>query len=312
MITGKRLVGGLVVAVIAAAASIVGVKLNNDYDRDEVFRDGIRRLREQYPFESLDARLPPPPKIKSVSTSSPAAAENLQRFENSITNESADWSREERLQKLHEGSVEEFVKREGFGAARMFGGYSESVFALGHTKEDGTWFGRNKTSVPQPSNVFSTASEGMDAKTESPKLLDLHFRNMLHFVNPVGFGFMKDRRNVVGFQAHQFNELLEVKPWKILRIELVGLLLDDRPRVYVTTDLPRMQEIRGVPTRSLDAFETAGLEKLSSGDTLFIRDASDGVRMLGAIQSAQQCIKCHGGERGDLLGAFSYHLRHDS
>ncbi len=311
MMTGKRLVAGLVVAVIAAAASIVGVMLKNDFDRDEVYSDGIRRLREQYPFESLDARLPQPPKIKSVSSTSPAAAENLQRFENSVTNESADWRREERLQKLHEGSVEEFVKREGFGAARMFGGYSESVFALGHAKEDGTWVGRNKTSVSQPSSVFSTSPEVTDTNAEAPKLLDLHFRNALHFVNPVGFGFMKDRRNVAGFQAHQFNELVEAKPWKVLRIELVGLLLDDRPRVYVTADLPRMQEIRGVPTRSLDAFESAGLEKLYAGDTLFIGDASDGVRMLGAIHSVPQCVKCHGGERGDLLGAFSYRLKHD-
>ncbi len=31
--------------------------------------------------------------------------------------------------------------------------------------------------------------------------------------------------------------------------------------------------------------------------------------MLGAVRSAKQCVKCHGGSRGDLLGAFSYTLR---
>ena len=30
--------------------------------------------------------------------------------------------------------------------------------------------------------------------------------------------------------------------------------------------------------------------------------------MLGAIRSAKQCVQCHGGQRGDLLGAFSYTL----
>ena len=29
------------------------------------------------------------------------------------------------------------------------------------------------------------------------------------------------------------------------------------------------------------------------------------VRVLGAIRAAKQCIDCHGGGRGDLLGAFS-------
>jgi hypothetical protein len=31
--------------------------------------------------------------------------------------------------------------------------------------------------------------------------------------------------------------------------------------------------------------------------------------MLGAARSVSQCIKCHDGERGDLLGAFSYYLQ---
>ena len=41
---------------------------------------------------------------------------------------------------------------------------------------------------------------------------------------------------------------------------------------------------------------------------MFVRETSEGVRMLGAIRSVEQCMKCHGGERGDLLGAFSYSL----
>lgn len=32
------------------------------------------------------------------------------------------------------------------------------------------------------------------------------------------------------------------------------------------------------------------------------------VSALGAIRSIEQCTKCHGGKRGDLLGAFSYSL----
>jgi hypothetical protein len=97
--------------------------------------------------------------------------------------------------------------------------------------------------------------------------------------------------------------------WQVQRLELVGLLLHQRPVVYVSENLPRMDELHGAPTRHLDRFETAALEKLHQGAYLLVADTPEGVRMLGAIRSVKQCVSCHGGERGDLLGAFSYTLR---
>ena len=94
-------------------------------------------------------------------------------------------------------------------------------------------------------------------------------------------------------------------------IELVSLLLHDAPRVYATTDLPRMDKIRTVPTRSLDRFEETGLLELKVGEDFFTSETPKGVRMLGAIRSIEQCVQCHGGECGDLLGAFSYVLSYD-
>jgi hypothetical protein len=79
--------------------------------------------------------------------------------------------------------------------------------------------------------------------------------------------------------------------------------------VYVSENLPRMEELRGAPTRPLDGFEASALEKLRRGEALLVADAPGGVRMLGALRSVKQCVDCHGGERGDLLGAFSYTLR---
>jgi len=48
-----------------------------------------------------------------------------------------------------------------------------------------------------------------------------------------------------------------------------------------------------------------GLAALRKGEDLYVRED----RMLGSIRSTKQCIACHGGERGVLLGAFSYTLR---
>jgi len=47
------------------------------------------------------------------------------------------------------------------------------------------------------------------------------------------------------------------------------------------------------------------LATLRKGEDLYVRED----RMLGSIRSTKQCIACHGGERGVLLGAFSYTLR---
>ena len=89
--------------------------------------------------------------------------------------------------------------------------------------------------------------------------------------------------------------------WGVLRLELVSLLLHDRPVVYVSESLPRMDKLRGAPTRPLDSFEAAALEKLRGGEYLLVADAPDGARMLGAIRSVKECTSCHGGKRGEEI-----------
>jgi hypothetical protein len=313
MFTANRVAVSLTFAFVVF---LVGIKVKDHYDRVRRDRERIGLLREQYPLESLEARLPPPPQFTGASSLSQAAEEHLSKLENSIDIENSRFhagnEREAMLRKLHQGTVEEFVEREGFGVERMFGGYASSVLALGYQKDDGTWVGRSSAPIRQPS-VFTLSTKEADLTSsstgDSSHFLDLHLRNLVHFLRPRGFGAMQDRRHVAGFQPHQFNEVIEEKSWKLTRVELVGLLSAEQPRVYVTENLPRMQDMKNAPTRSPDAFETAGLEKLRRGEDLFIRDMLHGVRLLGAIRSAKQCIECHGGERGALLGAFSYGLR---
>lgn len=70
-----------------------------------------------------------------------------------------------------------------------------------------------------------------------------------------------------------------------------------------------MDEARQLPTRPLDRFEEAALKELRRGKDIIVETPADGIRMLGALRNAKQCMKCHGGDRGDLLGAFSYTLQ---
>ena len=77
--------------------------------------------------------------------------------------------------------------------------------------------------------------------------------------------------------------------------------------VYLSSKLPKMDELQETKTRPLDAFETTALEALREGADLHTGDGPD-VRFLGAIRSTKQCAECHGSKRGDLLGAFTYRL----
>ena len=74
----------------------------------------------------------------------------------------------------------------------------------------------------------------------------MHDAGTLDFVNPVGFGFMKDRRHVAGFQSHAFSEVPDSTPrWCVERLDLIGLLLHPEPVAYVSDKLPAMDELRG-------------------------------------------------------------------
>jgi hypothetical protein len=153
------------------------------------------------------------------------------------------------------------------------------------------------------------------------KMYELHFDGVLDFVNPRGFGYVKSRKEVAGFQSHGMSKLPKAEPpWKVARIDLIGLLIHEKPVAYVSMNLPKMDELRDATTRPLDAFEVEGLEALRKGEglesgqkseDLYARGSKDQARMMGAIRATSQCLDCHGGSRGDLLGAFSYAFRRE-
>ena len=153
--------------------------------------------------------------------------------------------------------------------------------------------------VPQPFGPSARTHDDITStlRIQDGKLHDLHLAGLLDFINSENFGYVKDRRHVAGFQSHRFSKVPDpTEGWRIETLDLVGLLLHKEPVAYVSANLPRMDELKKAPTRPLDRFETSALEK------------SANLRMLGAIRSAKQCVECHGGRRGDLLGAFSYTL----
>lgn len=265
----------------------------------------LERLRERFAYESMEERLPAPASRLTATQLTSGAAERLTLLETSVEEDYRFRSRAILLRRLHEDKVRSFVNNPNFGVARMVP-LSESWINSGLRPDE---------SIPEPDSLLYSPSPTGDAGwepvvLERTPLDDLHREGIVDFINAIGFGYVKDRRHVAGFESHRFSSVPGPKEtWEVRRLELVGLLLHDSPIVYLSRNLPRMDQVRETPTRLLDSFEAAGLETLRGGEDLFFGSASGTVRMLGALRATKQCVECHGGERGDLLGAFSYTLR---
>jgi hypothetical protein len=282
------------------------------------------RLRSVYPFESMEQRVPVPKRDARLAPLAGAPAQRLERLEEVVQSQSGNY-RAWQLEQLHEDAIGQFINSSGFGVGRMI---RPSVMSL-------KFVVARDLVPPQPgpriSSVWSPGEfEPLSAGYET-WLGPLLENSVLDFVFPRAWGYIKDRRHVAGFLSHRFSQepdpndsrkmqipgpestkISEPKDrWKVQTLDLVGLLMHDDPVAYVSNHLPSMDELRDAPVRPLDKFETLGLIALRQGEDLFISRDGTRLRMLGGISSMKQCVACHGGQRGDLLGAFSYTLSRD-
>jgi len=264
------------------------------------------QLKAAYPMESLAGRLAYERRPRPDTDPATHDPDRLAQVETAFQEKLGWWprSRVSALERLHAGAVEQFVNSPGFGVARMR--LRPSPYTLRATDEPGE-------ALPQRSRPYVSPEPGpVDATAAEPDFTKAHIDNMLTFLDPQSFGLVRDRDHVAGFRAHQFRKQPDAPThWQVERLELVGLLKYDQPVVYISENLPRMDELRDAPTRALDAFEQEALAALRRGEDLMVQDGSERIepmRMFGSLRAAQQCVRCHDVERGDLLGAFSYQL----
>jgi len=72
----------------------------------------------------------------------------------------------------------------------------------------------------------------------------LHNDAVSDFIHPKGFGYVKDRQRVAGFQSHRFRKIPEAKEVEVARLELVSLLMHKEPSVYLSDRLPQMDALK--------------------------------------------------------------------
>jgi hypothetical protein len=293
-------------------------KYRADIERGRTNIEGkIAYARERLKFQSLVERLPKGNPITPTRSGDKAAREFWQSMDDFLT--SRQDSRVAELKKYHDNAVGYFVKSPGEGAIRGFIHYDKEnniVIEPGETTLLDVGFGSVGSPQPGPAATFpQTPSEPLIRAMPDDELYANHKFGLSSFLHPEGFGLVRDREHVSGFNSHGFrgglyqpNYLNKIR-WQIENVQLIGILQHEKPLVYLTQGLPSMEQVRLDKTRPLDYFEEAALPSLVEGDDLFIASKDKTIRMVGAIRATKVCQQCHDANSGDLLGAFSYTLR---
>lgn len=299
-------------------------------------------LRQKLPYVSLQDRLQFEFRHSAAARNAEslmlgdATRGRLEHLEKLLGSKDAD-ARRLALQRLHSREVDRFIQRPGNGLSRWgrlptpgLLEYEEapSVFieeALAHSVGE-------PPGDTAPAPEFSRHShERREFTSPSEELRQFHLAGQFSFTDPWSLGDVRDRDHVAGFVSHGFRHLPAIGDpynayptarssfdsqvtkhetlWSVVRLELVSLLKFDEPAVYVSDRLPQMNELSSATTRPLTPFEQEGLEALRAGEDLVTARSAGDIEMLGALRAAKQCLQCHSVRRGELLGAFSYHLR---
>lgn len=336
----------LLMLIPVVAVPYIVVSNSHHAVRHRYYPEDLRLLmamRKLNPIVPLGQRVPKPAETgamnASLTTISDDAERELTEYETHF-----DKSRRRRLlTRLHEETFAEFVESNGFGQSRMWFGITLDDIKL--PSDDSPLMPFNDWSGD--TSTASTFSAAEPNPADLLKLPAIHRTAFVEFLDPRRLGLVPksndisktvswtNNGNQVTQETQDWSRLPADSPlrplsvahtehgmsaqanflfanrltdWQLSRLELVSLLKSARPRVYLSRNLPNMQELDSAPTRPLDEFETNSLQKLHKGEHLVIESDTTEIRMLGGIRAAAQCVDCHLVQRGYLLGAFTYTL----
>ena len=278
-------------------------------------------LRNEYRMESMSARLKYET-ARDIDESESGTDKFSPEVEQRLTSFEEQWEPDLRsfnLKELHDKATDEFVKNALLnGFLRMHGVHQSDVELPEYPPVP--FNDPDKSSRPyvpdRDDSVAAPLATSSDSSLSETVLALYHDAGLTDFLAPRRMGYVQDREHVAGFLSHQFGKAPQfpvkerhTDEWRVVRLELVSLLKHDTPVVYVSKNLPRMDELTNAPTRPLDEMERAALPQLRRERDVVIEHETNVIQMLGSIRANKTCLKCHSVKRGALLGAFTYELR---
>lgn len=105
------------------------------------------------------------------------------------------------------------------------------------------------------------------------------------------------------------------KVYRVKLVQLIGMENNPEPTAYITPGLiPEKWQLKGVrrqknvPTRPLTVFEKDALGPLAGGKKVVFGTNDNRLVMAGSLVTTRECLNCHDGKEGRMLGAMSYAL----
>ena len=130
-----------------------------------------------------------------------------------------------------------------------------------------------------------------------------------------------EKAETLTFPSETLGDVIE-RIWQLEEMHLVGIAKHKEPVVYLgeggenhmaapdkaAKKLAKARAGGNQPSRPPDTFESAALGDLRKGTELVVKTTAAEMRLVGAIRARADCVACHDGGEGALLGAFTYRL----
>jgi hypothetical protein len=191
---------------------------------------------------------------------------------------------QQQLKWLHRTSVEIFIDRPGFGMRRLEMPLQDVV------------------TPPKPTSDSAGLNQGNESGYKGRAKLDAAI-GMLANKNARDSHFaIQDLIN------NRWRSIpVDGEVWSVRSLQLVGLVKNRKPVVYESNRMPGMKDVKDLPTRDLNIFETRALDSILAGEHYVAEQTGKEIRMLAPIFAGNRCLSCHD-QKGQMLGAFTYTL----
>lgn len=205
------------------------------------------------------------------------------------------------LPEIHERFVYEFTFQPGFGLER-------------YHWQPGVWSELVVQTTVKPSAPSSS-------ERKYPPLSSLKLDGRSDAKRRIERPTYEEEAETLTFPSEKLQDVVE-RIWHLKEMHLIGIAMHKMPVVYLGAGSenhaakldrdakgPSKPRLRGkVPTRLPNSFESAALADLRKGTELVAKTTAAEMWLVGAIRARADCVKCHDGGEGALLGAFTYRL----
>jgi hypothetical protein len=135
---------------------------------------------------------------------------------------------------------------------------------------------------------------------------DLHAYYVDRFLESEGNGISRVYQPPMSIRESMRLRITSRETYRLDSFDLIGVGKHPDPVAFLGRHHQTVSMLR--QTRPLTSFESRAVGELIAGEDVSVETNPAGHFVVGALRAKEDCLKCHGGKAGDVLGALSYRL----